>query len=157
MVPRSYIRCHYSLFLFIQKVLRGISHSFSFELSRTELGWVMGFEPTNGGTTIRCLNRLATPTKYGHRSAFFFILSSPHQRVPYLLYGAADGVWTRDLLNGNQMLYQLSHSRIYGEPINLRRPIPHTRYFIGSVGQFIGSGPGWRIRTADLMLVRHSR
>ena len=28
--------------------------------------------------------------------------------------GAADGVRTRDLLNGNQMLYQLSHSRIYG-------------------------------------------
>ena len=26
--------------------------------------------------------------------------------------GAADGVRTRDLLNGNQMLYQLSHSRI---------------------------------------------
>ena len=26
------------------------------------LGWVMGFEPTNTGTTIRGLNRLATPT-----------------------------------------------------------------------------------------------
>ena len=26
------------------------------------MGWVMGFEPTNTGTTIRGLNRLATPT-----------------------------------------------------------------------------------------------
>lgn len=56
------------------------------------MGWVMGFEPTNGGTTIRCLNHLATPTKYGHRSAFFFILSSPHQRVPY--YHIYPTIWT---------------------------------------------------------------
>ena len=26
------------------------------------MGWVMGFEPTHVGTTIRGLNRLATPT-----------------------------------------------------------------------------------------------
>ena len=26
------------------------------------MGWVMGFEPTYIGTTIRGLNRLATPT-----------------------------------------------------------------------------------------------
>ena len=28
------------------------------------MGWVMGIEPTNTGTTIRGLNRLATPTIY---------------------------------------------------------------------------------------------
>ena len=28
------------------------------------MGWVMGFEPTHVGTTIRGLNRLATPTIY---------------------------------------------------------------------------------------------
>ena len=30
-----------------------------------------------------------------------------------MTFGAADGIRTRDLLNGNQMLYQLSHSRIW--------------------------------------------
>ena len=50
----------------------------------------MGFEPM----TFWATTRRSKPTEL-----------RPH--------GAADGVRTRDLLNGNQMLYQLSHSRIW--------------------------------------------
>ena len=30
---------------------------------RARMGWVMGFEPTNAGITIRCVNHFAIPTK----------------------------------------------------------------------------------------------
>ena len=31
------------------------------------MGWVMGFEPTYVGITIRCVNHFATPTRRGDR------------------------------------------------------------------------------------------
>ena len=74
-------------------------------------------------------------------SAVFSLLSSPHQRVPLyhiypatwtirvygqlypsctastipldMTFGVGNGVRTRDLLNGNQILYQLSYTHIW--------------------------------------------
>ena len=74
-------------------------------------------------------------------SAVFSLLSSPHQRVPLyhiypatwtirvygqlypsctastipldMTFGVGNGIRTRDLLNGNQILYQLSYTHIW--------------------------------------------
>lgn len=41
----------------------GDRHSIQLSYPRKLLvGWMMGIEPTNDGTTTRCLNHLATPT-----------------------------------------------------------------------------------------------
>ncbi len=57
------------------------------------MGWVMGFEPTNTGTTIRGLNRLATPT-------IFSLLNGFARKN-----GTPEGTRTPDLLLRRQLLY----------------------------------------------------
>ena len=133
-------------------------------------------------------------------SAVFSLLSSPHQRVPLyhiypatwtihvygqlypsctastltldMTFGAADGVRTRDLLNGNQMLYQLSHSRIYGISVASAGPVrlcltflTYSQYLRVSTAKELfylywhmepttESGAHYWIRTSDPLLVR---
>ena len=69
------------------------------------------------------LGLLATPTICSHIYPATWTIRVYGQLYPSctastisldMTFGVGNGVRTRDLLNGNQMLYQLSHSRIYG-------------------------------------------
>ena len=51
------------------------------------MGWVMGLEPTNAGTTTRCVNHFATPT------------------IRNKIFGAPGEIRTPDNLLRRQMLY----------------------------------------------------
>lgn len=58
MVGRSYIRCHYSLFLFRQYVLR-VANPFNTGILRTALVGVVGFGPTAPCSQSTCASQTA--------------------------------------------------------------------------------------------------
>ena len=78
----------------------------------------MGIEPTNAGTTIRCVNHFATIAKMVEGDGFE--PPNPKERIyspprlatslPLQENGAGDRSRTHDLLITSQLLYQLSYT-----------------------------------------------
>ena len=75
------------------------------------LAGVAGFEPTNAGIKIRCLNHLATPLYFGVGLVFAKVWETSPQipaqkskRKSVFIFGAGDGNRTHDLKDHNLAL-----------------------------------------------------
>ena len=97
------------------------------------MGWMMGLEPTNAGTTNRCVNHFATPT------------------IRIFVIGAPGEIRTPDNLLRRQMLY----------PTELQAPVLglrlSTQVTLSTEEGWENHGRGRGIRTPGLLVPNQAR